>query len=376
MKSYKRYLSVFVVCLLLFVTFSINASAESSTTYKVETSGQVTGIANFNGASINSGQSHTTYHSFENVPWASGNKAMVWFTVSNANGDLLAKKGENYKVSLNNIVLAWQFRSLGTEDFFWQALDSLALVVVYTDGSREYIYDDIVFSYNSGNERSSVSVHGNITAQKDISKFIFELQHSPLKRYGFNYTDTAYLAVGLDPCSFTINVQSEEAGLLDGLTGWIKNIFSKITDGFQAVTDGFSNVLNSIVELPSKLWDLISEGLKNLFVPDEEYMSNFSDKWYELLSQRFGSIYQVGSIITDFVERIQMTDKTNTIHMPVVSLESVGIPFSFGGYDVQIVPNGFDTVVEICKKIISIVCTFLFINGLRKKYDEVMGVKE
>lgn len=50
------------------------------------------------------------------------------------------------------------------------------------------------------------------------------------------------------------------------------------------------------------------------------------------------------------------------------------ILFTFGGYDVQIVPTGFDFIVNILKTVIGIVCTILCVNALRKKYDEVMGV--
>lgn len=59
--------------------------------------------------------------------------------------------------------------------------------------------------------------------------------------------------------------------------------------------------------------------------------------------------------------------------MPEVTVNFSDTSFSFGGYEVSIIPDGFDVLVTAVKGITSIVCTFLFINSLRNKYEKLIG---
>lgn len=106
-------------------------------------------------------------------------------------------------------------------------------------------------------------------------------------------------------------------------------------------------------------------------------MVGYKTKWETLLAEKLGAVYQVTEIIFGAWDDVQNADETNTITFPTVSIP---LPdnnnFSFGGYDVKIVPDGFEAFVEVVKGAIGIACTFLFINGVRKRYDEVMGVRE
>lgn len=143
-------------------------------------------------------------------------------------------------------------------------------------------------------------------------------------------------------------------------------------------THGFlENIFDSITELPGKLWTLISDGLKSLFVPSEDDMVEYKDKWDELLSERFGAVYQAASVIVDFLDDLQDSTQTSSISVPVVTIPLLdGEEFSFGGFDVTIVPDRFTFLVVSARAIVGVVCTFLFVNGLRKRYDEVMGVEQ
>ena len=69
-------------------------------------------------------------------------------------------------------------------------------------------------------------------------------------------------------------------------------------------------------------------------------------------------------------------DETDTIEFPQASINLSGTPFTFGGYSVKIVPEGFGVLVTAIKSIVAIVCTVAFVNGMRKRYDEIMGVEQ
>lgn len=351
---------------LLFATFSTTVNAEESNkTYDFNVIGYID-VTEFVNTSYSSGQTptDTTFTWWE--AYYNTNE-FTWHTsVSSSDGSLIAKNGDIASFYFNNLRFQTVIDYYG-KSYYWQNFDNYYMALVHTDGSYTYLTPDFDVSDSSNFINFSIK---DVEITKDVSKVVLHLTWSPYKRLGVAWFTSTFTNFWIHPKgSFTVDIQSKEAGLLSGILGWVKKTS-------EDVAIGFANMVKGITELPQKLWDLISEGLKNLFVPDSDYIAGYKDKWVELLSSRFGAIYQVGTIITDFVGRIQNSDKTNTINLPSVDLNSVGIPFAFGGYDIQVVPSGFETIVEICKKIISIVCTFLFINGLRKRYDEVMGVEQ
>lgn len=129
------------------------------------------------------------------------------------------------------------------------------------------------------------------------------------------------------------------------------------------------NIVNGILNLPQ----LILDGIKGLFVPDAEAMAAYKEQWEALLSQRFGAIYESVQLIDDFVSSIELKSTQGYISFPEVSVDLVGTTFTFGGWNVQVVPSGFEAVVEILKKIISIVATLAFLNSMRNKFENILG---
>lgn len=182
---------------------------------------------------------------------------------------------------------------------------------------------------------------------------------------------TSYLGEvkGDNKYNFDIEIQSEEATLLGGILGWIQNIFNKMGDTFDKLVD----IGEYISELPSKIWGYIENGLKALFIPNSEDIEQFSAKMDTLLESKLGAVYQVSNTVIEAWERIQESDETDTINFPEAT---INLPdnntFTFGGYNVKIVPDGFTFIVTTVKMVVGIVCTIAFVNGLRKKYDDVM----
>lgn len=148
----------------------------------------------------------------------------------------------------------------------------------------------------------------------------------------------------------------------DGITGIVSEIYS-----------GFSYVINQLTELPALIWQKFEDGIKFLFLPTEEYIVNYKKDMDTLLADKFGAVYEVVNLTFESWDRITANDEQN-----IISVEEVTIPlpddneFSFGGYDVPIVPSGFEWLATSVKTVVGIVCTVAFVNGLRKRYDEIM----
>ena len=180
----------------------------------------------------------------------------------------------------------------------------------------------------------------------------------------------------------TLDVVSDK-GLLSSIVDTITNIFSSITNlpvniansikgFFDNVVNAVNKVFTAISELPAKIWNLIETGLKNLFVPTEEDLQEYYDKWNVLMSERFGALYEVVNIVTDFIDSFKSYNETGTIDFPAVTVDLAGSPFTFGGWTVAIVPDGFGLLFDSLKLAIDMVCTYAFVFGMKKRYEDLV----
>lgn len=308
-------------------------------------------------------------------------------TFVDTTGATLFQKGKTYTLRAENLWFTYSLTiptDMRNITFNPASGNSYSSSVQLVNVNGERISSDNAELYFVANPTTGgYTIEMKLTPEEDVYKVVFYV--------GTKFNPVSYLSgsTGLsanseifigttDDSNMLLNVslQSEEAGLLAGLIGWVTNIFNKITDGFDAMVDGFANIGTWFAELPGKLWSLIEDGLKSLFVPDDEYMISYSDNWDQLLSERLGAVYEVANIVSDSWDGIMNADQTNTVSIPVVSIPLPGgNNFQFGGYDVKIVPDGFSVLVTALKLIVGIVCTFGFVNGLLKRYDEVMGVE-
>lgn len=309
---------------------------------------------------------------YVNQPGRYFNRALSIYTVNNLDGTPLFYGGKKTTIKFTNVYYSLLVNENTDNMHYIRSPEIVYLVLFYTDGTTETItLTDFVNNINK------VSLTAVVEPSKDVSDVSFRF-------YNF-FTDTyftnvkAYLGEtdGDGTGAFHYEQQTEEAGLLSGILGWVKGIADKVTSGFEDVKNGFSNVISSITELPSKIWEFIENGLKNLFIPSEESMVEIKTKWEETLEKKLGAVWQVVDITFGSWGNINASDLSNSIDFPEITIPLPdNAEFSFGGYEVQVVPNGFELIADICKMATGAFSTLLFINGLRNRYDEVMGVEE
>lgn len=262
-------------------------------------------------------------------------------------GDFLISKGKSTTIYINDFQ-SRIYRSV--ENKYYNIPNSLRVLFTFDDNTEQY-FDKATITANEPYFNIQMvipSLTKNIKSIEVISTFTFN----------WNENSSIYLGELADSKFFiVVDQKSEEVGLLESISNWLSGIF------------------DSIVELPLKIWEFIENGLKALFVPDSEYIASYKDKWDTLLSDRLGVVYQSGQLLVDLGNRIiglLYSDTEEYITLPLVSLESVGIPFEFGGYEVKVIPDGFDSIVMVTKVLSVIIGLLLFLNGMRKRYDKVM----
>lgn len=173
---------------------------------------------------------------------------------------------------------------------------------------------------------------------------------------------------------FMSSVANSFTTLFSKLGGWFTDLISNISSFMSSVGNWFSTLFGHILDLPGIMWGFIEDGLKALFVPDELYIEEYKENWEVLLSDRFGAIYQACDILIDYVKMFDNAVSNNIITLPSISID---LPdnetFTFGGYDVVIVPKGFDFLADSVKLAVDIVCSFLVINSLKRRFECLLG---
>lgn len=182
----------------------------------------------------------------------------------------------------------------------------------------------------------------------------------------------------------TINVvEVNSKGLLSSIIEWIKSIYegivnlpSKIANSLKAFFDNIVNAVTSIGDLIvnalTTLGNFIIDGIKNLFIPSEADITSMKEKWNTLLADRFGALYQVANLIHNYATAFTEQNK-NTITFPACTVSLAGSDFTFGGWEVQVVPQGFEAVFTVLKTITSILATCLFVNSLHRRFEKILG---
>lgn len=276
--------------------------------------------------------------------------------------DLISKKDFKYTIRFNDVYFSAYlfFNDEANTEFYFRNPDNARVLIGFTDNTYLYI-DDVELTSVEGS--ASVSASFTFVPEKDVESI--ELQLS--KSFADLNVNATSVNVTRDPGEYggdnshfiVIDQSSEEAGLLDSILGFVKSI------------------KEGVLNLPTLIWEKISNGLQSLFIPSDEYIIQFKNDIDILLSERLGAVYEVVDITLNSWEQIQDYDETNTIKLPRIRHyfrdgSSDGTWFTFGGQQVQIVPDGFEEIVTTLKIIIGIVCTVAFVNGLKKRYDEIM----
>lgn len=286
------------------------------------------------------------------------------------NGEPIFRKGSELDTTMYDVFFGSKTITSEGYTLHRYKVTRARLLIFYADKTAEYIE---VEGFQS-NETNNIDIFAYIPAEySDIESFELQLWQELDKR------STAFTVNALmgehNNAKFNLTVEraSEESGLLASIIEWLE----AIRDWIVTLAGKVTSILNSIEELPSMIWSFISEGLKNLFIPTDEGLTNIQARFDDLLQTKFGALYEVALLTMGVWEEIQLSDETNTIDLPETVIE---LPednsFTFGGFPVTIVPEGFEFMVDILKAVVGIVCSVMFINSLRKRYDEVMGVEQ
>lgn len=191
---------------------------------------------------------------------------------------------------------------------------------------------------------------------------------------GTHDTNTAYLGKVL----FTITV--DLAGIDRTVTQPLVVYFTGVTYDLHAHAFNCQNLSGSIITPDTSglsWWTRFTVFMEGLFASDandtNDMMQSAADRGQELAEDRLGAVAQAGDVLDGLVGAFDNHGITESVLFPSLTVTFSGVPFTFGGWEVPVIPDGFEPLVETLKLIVDIVATLLFIQAMRKRLESLLA---
>ena len=206
--------------------------------------------------------------------------------------------------------------------------------------------------------------------------------------------------------SYKINAENavvENANTTKGIFGTVKAIFSSIGNlpknianaigGFfsalgDRISGFFSNLINSmsnffielgnkVVQLGSTIINGIIDGLKSLFIPEDDYFTNWLNNFRTLLNNKLGFLTYPFELFANVINRfLNLNDGTGLIHIPEIKVPNFDfVLIQEQDYNLkQVYENGaIKTIHTIYLYFVDIILVISLVNLAIKKFNQTIG---
>lgn len=295
-------------------------------------------------------------------------------------------EGTNYTLSTYEKTIIFYCNGIGYQYVDGMTWDDWLVSRYNVDGFTKIVYDSYYAVYDSEGIRiyniNSFDSYHVTTDVKSTDKIMCYSASDPwgsIHKYHYgtkNYVTQLESGSSVVPFSArqyefdfaitSVNVTiQDEGGLLNGIIAWLKKVVDSITELPGKIVNGIGEKLTAF-----GTW--IVDQIKGLFIPSEESIIELKTKFEELLRDRFGAVYDSADIIDDFASSFSYTETDPSVTFPTVTVNLAGTDFTFGGWEVDVIPDRFEGIVDVLKLLISMVATVFFVNALRKRLEDIL----
>ena len=187
-----------------------------------------------------------------------------------------------------------------------------------------------------------------------------------LLRVGLNgvRTDIGYLEIYL-LCPLVNQSATTGTGAITGTTET-----TVPTGGSDVDLTETNGLIGRVIQAVQNLANSILDGLKGLFIPDDDFMDGFKNDMQTLLQEHLGGLYDAEQIMADSFEQLPNVVSKSEIYIPAVTLNLAGTPFKLGDWHVPLKVSGMPAVLyEGIAFIIDFLCLAGFLRMCRNKLE-------
>lgn len=114
----------------------------------------------------------------------------------------------------------------------------------------------------------------------------------------------------------------------------------------------------------------IVDGIKNLFIPDDEALEEFSEDLSDLLEDHLGGIYEAADLIAGIWDQFDNVSASSSIYIPPCNVPLAGSTLTLGDWTVPLKVDGMPQILySSLAWIIDFIATASFLNMCRKKLE-------
>ena len=258
---------------------------------------------------------------------------------------------------------------------------SCVVQLLFYDNSGNLLKEQVIVTVTHEKENATKVHTIDIDFKPDVSdlsggyKCVLNIG---LQQNGFNH-DTIYQCFYLSP----------EISLLDkdDDSGWFQKILNKINDLWETVkgipdkiTSKINELKESISLIITDLKENLIDGIKNLFIPDEEYLATKKEELEQFCIDHFGAVYQSLDVLIEFIVMlVNISPKEPMITFPAIDIPlfdttyhlSDEVVYSFAWVNDK--SHFLYYLYNFYRSFVTVILFLSFANYCRNKYNEVFG---
>lgn len=135
-----------------------------------------------------------------------------------------------------------------------------------------------------------------------------------------------------------------------------------------------NSLIGRVITSISNAVDSLLEGIKGLFVPDDDFLSDWVDDMKDLLSDHLGGLYEAIDLLTDFYDIFQGIQAKQNIHIDSFNVPLAGQQLQLGGWDIPLKVNGLPAALyDGIAYIFDFLAVMIFLKMCRNKLEIILN---
>lgn len=153
-------------------------------------------------------------------------------------------------------------------------------------------------------------------------------------------------------------------------------LYTGVSDNAEQ-TGLLKGILNAITSLPGKIVTAILDGLKSLFIPDEDFIVQWKSDFFTMLETKFGFIYQCFQFLGDFFDKFikGWGDTENyTFKIPTIEFTVIDTTYTvFEEQEFSLDNPLMDILRPFAGTVVSIITVLSFIHTMEDMFIAIIS---
>lgn len=163
-------------------------------------------------------------------------------------------------------------------------------------------------------------------------------------------------------------MDEETKGLLGTIIAWLTSI-----------RDTIGSVFTAIIELPGKIATALIDGIKSLFIPDQDDFEELKGKYQTLLETKFGFIYQSFEMLGTLFDTVVSgwsNHSDYTFEFPGISFTMLGETYTIAEEQIIDMDNEAMTILRnFAGTIVSLICVLALVHSMETLFVAIVSGK-